>query len=679
MRCVLRIAWGTGWGNMSKRQEPGKSIARRLTRLAIDTTGNTMMIMGLALIPIIGMVGSAFDMGRAYMVKTRLQQACDSGTLAGRKAMTTKNFDTDTTAKTQATNFFKFNFPDGSFGTTGLLFTARGTSDGQVEADATVTVPMTLMRLFQTPSVTINVDCEAIFEVANTDIMFVLDVTGSMNCATGAGNSDCSLAEATTAKIKALRSAVVSFYGTLSSAITSDARLRIGFMPYSTTVNVGASLDKKYFKSIWQYQSRERVNVGVDTVGSWPAAGSTSPSWSSYSSTTTLQSTASTSANCNATNFPYPDNPSYTTPTSASNTVTTQGATAKTTTFTRTATRYQNLTRTFNSSTNKCEIKGQTSTRTETKNDVNNDTYDWKYQVWTPPQSVYDDYLAGNQVTLAIGDTTTTNGPATNVTLPAWDGCVEERATVATGTLDPIPSGAYDLDIDMIPDQADDTTRWAPAWKELIWWRGNSAVATTDTNKDSTYKRMADLLSTDRNGFVCPKAAQKLKEMTSAEVSGYVNAADFKARGYTYHDVGMIWGARFISPDGIFGSENKEVTSGPGAGKPINRHIIFMTDGMMSPDWDAYGLYGIEKYDKRVTAGDSSVQAARHDARFAAICSAIKEKNITLWVVAYDSTLSTPLSNCASPGKAFTATSDTELDDQFKAIAAKIAELRLQR
>ena len=46
------------------------------------------------------------------------------------------------------------------------------------------------------------------------------------------------------------------------------------------------------------------------------------------------------------------------------------------------------------------------------------------------------------------------------------------------------------------------------------------------------------------------------------------------ARGNTYHDIGMIWGARMLSPTGIFADENADVDA-----KPTSRHMIFLTDG----------------------------------------------------------------------------------------------------
>lgn len=679
MRCALRIAWGSGWGNMSKRQEPRRPFVKRLTKLAVDTTGNTMMIMGIALIPIIGMVGSAFDMGRAYMVKTRLQQACDAGTLAGRKAMTTTNFDTDTAAKTQATNFFNFNFPDGSFGTSGRAFTPRGTSDGQVEADARVTVPMTLMRLFKTQSVTINVDCEAIFEIANTDIVFVLDVTQSMNCAVGTSGGCAS--EVTSAKIKALRLAVVSFYDTLKTAIGTDARLRFGFVPYSTTVNVGKSLPAEYLKPIWSYQSRERVlkswSTTSNTSGSWPSTGSSTPTWGNWSAYTQVSNTSvSGSWACTAPATTYEAGPESSSPSTSTNA--SSGAVTTTTVVSRTMTQtsYQ---ATYTSSGKMCKIEKRTRVRNETKTDTKVDTpdYDWHYKRWQPPQELYDTYKSGADTIVPIGNASS-DGPATNRTTK-WNGCIEEAATVANTTFSTLPvSGAFDLDIDLVP--ATDAQRWAPAWIDIIYYRNKTGTAYPDTTViNDNNSNHSQPLKTSNEG-ACPKAAQKLKVMTKTEIEDYLKAANgFLGLGYTYHDTGMIWGGRFISPDGIFASENREVPTGEvGAGKPINRHIIYMTDGQLQTNDDVYGLYGLESLDGRIAAGASDL-TSRHRSRFNAVCNSIKSKNITVWVIAYAATLDTSLTNCASPGKSFTADDDTELDAQFKAIANKIAELRLQR
>lgn len=192
---------------------------RSLGRLAFDTAGNTLVIVAAALMPLTALAGSAVDMARLYVVKVRLQQACDAGALAGRKFMVDSTFDAN--AQTQAQNFFKNNFQQGWFSTRSVSFTPQTTVDGQISGTATATVPMVVMQAFGQQAVTLNVNCQARLEVADVDVMFVLDTTGSMACA--ASESSCTqtqiaystpsgtryyLQEKSTSKIVALRQAV---------------------------------------------------------------------------------------------------------------------------------------------------------------------------------------------------------------------------------------------------------------------------------------------------------------------------------------------------------------------------------------------------------------------------------------------------------------------------------------
>ena len=89
-----------------------------------------------------------------------------------------------------------------------------------------------------------------------------------------------------------------------------------------------------------------------------------------------------------------------------------------------------------------------------------------------------------------------------------------------------------------------------------------------------------------------PCKAQKLQEMDADEVDTYL--ATLSPFGATYHDIGMIWGGRLISPTGLFASENADT---PGTEKV--RHLIFLTDGQTEPYDLAYGAYGIEGLDRR--------------------------------------------------------------------------------
>src|SRR3954470_11325217 len=101
-----------GAGGRAARPAGSGGFMRRLAR---DTRGNTLAIVGAALVPLAGMIGSGVDMSRAYMAKTRLQSACDAGALAGRRVM--QNDTLDSAVINEANRFFNFNFPQHLYGT----------------------------------------------------------------------------------------------------------------------------------------------------------------------------------------------------------------------------------------------------------------------------------------------------------------------------------------------------------------------------------------------------------------------------------------------------------------------------------------------------------------------------------------------------------------------------------
>jgi hypothetical protein len=157
--------------------------------------------------------------------------------------------------------------------------------------------------------------------------------------------------------------------------------------------------------------------------------------------------------------------------------------------------------------------------------------------------------------------------------------------------------------------------------------------------------------------------------------TSFSNYADsLVANGNTYLDIGMIWGGRMLSPDGIF---QDTVNDAPSNGGEVSRHIIFMTDGEMAPYNYAHTAWGMEYWDRRVTSDGSSGDTSRHTARFLAVCQAIKDKGIRVWVIAFTSGLSSDLTKCASDNSSFTATDGAALDTAFQEIAKQVGELRI--
>ena len=169
---------------------------------------------------------------------------------------------------------------------------------------------------------------------------------------------------------------------------------------------------------------------------------------------------------------------------------------------------------------------------------------------------------------------------------------------------------------------------------------------------------------------------------------------DLKPLGGTYHDIGVIWGARFISPDGIFASATPETNDQNDPDNPkklrgfsVRKYMIFMTDGDMSPYLDVYTTYGAEERDKRVlgtSTGNANQLAAeqlqRHLQRFRMACNAAKSQNVQLYVIAFSTTLTTDMQNCATtPAMASGISTASALIAKFQEIGSKIGSLRINQ
>ncbi|PZO75277.1 MAG: hypothetical protein DI640_04460 [Sphingomonas taxi] len=540
-----------------KRQRPTTFLGR----LRTDVRGNTLMIVAFAMMPLIAMVGSGLDMARAYVARDRLQQACDAGSLAARRLLSGTTLTP--AVETEATNYFNFNFPQASFGTAAFTPVVTVPSIGTVKITAATTIPTTVMKLFGFSNLNLSTSCSATQDFVGTDIMLVLDMSGSMNCPTNRPNDACGEIEQYGSKMQALRDASESLYDTLQSAQdqlhANNLRLRYGFVPYNATVNVGKLV--------------------------------------------------------------YAENPNY--------------------------------------------IRSSAP-----------------YQSRTITTGWFGAYATYGQMTLDTSSFKTgalVNTPGTYPTTKSrWAGCIEERqtdnVTIDGGPATTAPASAWDLDINMLPTS--DASRWAPWWPEAEF---NPSSNPAGQYTDEKY---------------CASAASRLREYYNDKTSfmSYIN--NLKPLGGTYHDIGVIWGARFISPDGIFASATPETNDQNDPDNPkklrgfsVRKYMIFMTDGDLSPYLNVYTTYGAEERDKRVlgtSAGNATQLAAeqlqRHLQRFRMACNAAKSQGIQLYVIAFSTTLTADMQNCATtPAMASGITTAPALIAKFQEIGSKIGSLRINQ
>jgi hypothetical protein len=161
--------------------------------------------------------------------------------------------------------------------------------------------------------------------------------------------------------------------------------------------------------------------------------------------------------------------------------------------------------------------------------------------------------------------------------------------------------------------------------------------------------------------------------MTAADVATYVDS--LVASGNTYHDIGMIWGGRLISPTGLFASENADAP-----GKTTNRNLIMLTDGATQPNQYVYGAYGIEPLDRRRWSQTSTTELAQVvEQRFSVACEEVKKMNVTVWFITFGTDLNPVMTTCAGEGHYFKASNAVELNAVFSKIAASLGDLRISQ
>ena len=678
-----------------------------LTSLARDTRGNTLAIVAASIIPLAGMVGGGVDISRMYIVKTRLQHACDAGVLAGRKEMGGGTWAyNNNAAQTTANSFFDGNIQESPYGASSLT-RAFTESAGKVSGTASATVPMTIMRVFGKRNETLTVTCDAEMRLPNTDVMFVLDVTGSMG-ETPSGDSQT--------KLQSLKDSVKCFYeivarldtakecttGTPSGGTGTQTQIRFGFVPYDTNVNVGKLLKPEWFADSWQYQSREPIfeervetqwTEGTAQPSGTPQVTNEDPnSWSTQSSGAGATEAANATTQSACTSLTDPANDTYTLTGSEGSPYgqQTSGTNPRTVTWKTKQDgwyyQYQYVWVDRRRDPDYCAFQRRkveyelvrTYTRTDTATEVRIPVFkEYRYARLAKDISGLKnpDRITWN-TNFSFQTNVGTQGALKTIT---WAGCVEERATVRQATYSPIPADAEDLDIDQVPSQSDPRSLWAPLLPGLIYTRGWSylpVVTSSNTGNSSSAS--------------CPVEARKLQSWpTASAFETYIDS--LQPGSNTYHDIGLIWGARLLSPTGLFKSEN-EYTS---QGGEIERHLIFMTDGDACTSRTNYQAYGVARLDRRQTdegvepddgcSADSDNGGAlttQVDARTDALCTAIKNKNITLWVITFGGVANktvTRMTACATSGRYFHATNAATLQASFKSIADQISALRLTK
>ncbi|MDA7946356.1 MAG: pilus assembly protein TadG-related protein [Hyphomicrobiaceae bacterium] len=201
----------------------GRNFRREFAK---DERGNITILLAFMLIPIMVVAALALDGLRALNAATTTSNALDSAALAAARAMADGSLS-DSEVKDVATRYFEANAHGDakvSYSTHGSLNVTADRETGEVTVSVDTTVPTTLARVINFNEFKFRREASALAGVGEIELGLMLDVTGSMD---------------ERGKLDALKRATMDLIDIIVPKGQYADRVRIGFAPYSASVNVG--------------------------------------------------------------------------------------------------------------------------------------------------------------------------------------------------------------------------------------------------------------------------------------------------------------------------------------------------------------------------------------------------------------------------------------------------------
>ncbi len=186
-----------------------------------EASGSTAVLVGLTITVMLAGVGSAIDIGRAQLYKSRMAAALDAAGLAAAAVVSTA----DPTA--EATKFFNVNFFGNNIDSNITLISLEATPNSdntRLTLEAKVSMPTTIMGIFGHDKLVLSSSTEISRQLLGMELVLVLDTTGSM-----AG-----------ARMTALRDSAKALVNVLFGDRDTLDNFWVAAVPYVTTVNIGA-------------------------------------------------------------------------------------------------------------------------------------------------------------------------------------------------------------------------------------------------------------------------------------------------------------------------------------------------------------------------------------------------------------------------------------------------------
>ncbi len=599
-------------------------------------------MMAAGLIPAIAALGSAIDIGRAYIVKSQLQAGVDAAALAGARAFGVDD-KTPQGRDAQVKRYFYGNFPQGYMGSKDVdpiptFSTDQGINVTSVTADTVM--PFSFMRIFGFTQQTIHAVAKAELQPRPLEVMMVLDNTGSMRFNLTGGQT----------RITALKAAANDFVDIVHQGATLRRDLALGIIPYDVTVNVGKLLSPD------AVVARDGFNSGdVYKAGDWPA---NKYAWKGcVMNDTTVRDVSSNRLTSepgawdltrtlpneggNPKVAPYFIPPMYVPFLEKKNVDVSQVAN-------KDGDFYRIAPDSFEQRNNLYRLDKSSFT----------DEGAWYLSNSTAYRSYLYDYYIGLN-----------NGDANKS-----DDVIRKRPTNNPSYYDPSTGSR-------------NTTNWYVDWTriphyyETSYW-SNPADAIVNKNGGRVDNINSDITPMATPNWQCPQQAMPIaygreKSAYTTYINGE-NAAIYPGNG-TIHHSGLLWAYRMLVRDDFFRRDN------PTKEQP-RRAIVFMTDGIndISDNQNGYFDRTFSWYGRwsdnsiSTNASDGKIQMLR---RFSKTCANIQRENnpprvYIIALVANSTDVNTAFDQCA-PGRVYRTSSTAGLREAFKEVASELVDLHL--
>ena len=222
---------------------------RSLKQFRQSQEGATFVIVAFSILALVGAIGTAVDVGRGHMVRTKLQNSLDAAGLAAGASGSTNQ----ATLEAIVTKYTNINFAGGTLGATiTSTTTTLSANNTTLTINAYASVPTTFMKVFGNTSIALHASTEVTRSNKGLELALVIDTTGSM---------DDTIDASGLSKLQQAKNASTAMINSLFGNSATATNLWVGIVPFSQAVNIGAA------RTSWLSINPTTLNWGSSSWG----------------------------------------------------------------------------------------------------------------------------------------------------------------------------------------------------------------------------------------------------------------------------------------------------------------------------------------------------------------------------------------------------------------------------